>query len=343
MESSEPADSKIWSNGELSGCTSCDPGSGLILVTVIVAAHNADDYIHYALDSVLNNQDVSLEVIVVDDCSSDKTAEVVEGYRSRHNQVVLLRRNKKGGPSAARNDGIRQARGKWIAVLDADDEFLPNRLLQMTAYGQSVSAEAVADNLQLFHFADRTDSELAFPAAWATDEPLSLATFVKRDFPGSQIRWRSLGLCKPLLLRQAIVDRGLLYDEDVSMAEDLLFYCRLIATGGRFMMIKDAYYRYALRSQSLSQREAPSAINSANLRKLLLVNTRIAEMSSSEAFIRLLEDRRRALWYEQFSRALKDWRPLLSCTALWQAGLIFVGKRMLERFVGRLRSAVARS
>ena len=332
--------SRARADGRLSESIRWDPVSDSTLVSVVIAAYNAEDYIHHALESVLKNQGVSLEVIVVDDCSSDKTTEVVEAYEKGYNQVCLLRRSKKGGPSAARNDGIRQATSKWIAVLDVDDEFLPQRLMQLTDGGQLADVEAVADNLQLFNFGDRIDGGFAFPASWASNEPLSLEKFVGRDFPGSETRWRSIGLCKPIVRRQFLVDHNLFYDEDISMAEDLLFYCRLIAAGGRFVMIKDAYYRYALRPQSLSQREAPSASNSNHLDKLLLVNERLLALDNSVKFVRLLKMRRRALWYEQFAIALKEGRPLEAFKAFRQAGLLLVGSRTLKRLFSKLKSAV---
>ena len=306
------------------------------LVTVIVAAHNAADYITYALNSTLNDQGVTLEVIVVDDCSSDNTIEIVQSFQDKYRQVRLIKRAHRGGPSAARNDGLRNAVGKWVAILDADDEFLPQRLSNLTAYGRSVDAEAVADNLQMFRFEDRAIEGLAFPSSWSSQHPLTLEELIERDFPGSQVIWRSLGLCKPIFLRRILLERGICYDEDISMAEDFLFYSRFIAAGGRLFLIKDAHYRYALRQTSLSQLEAPSSGNLDFLEKLLLVNERVRHLTKTKRVRRLLERRRKALWYEQCALFLKEQRFIAAFGAAWHAGALLLTKRMSERLITRL-------
>ena len=97
-------------------------------VSVIIAAWNSEKFISKAIDSALQ-QDINLEVIVVDDFSNDNTCRVVENYKDE--RVRLIRSSKNGGPGAARNIGFSAAKGKWIAVLDSDDYFLPNRLNTM--------------------------------------------------------------------------------------------------------------------------------------------------------------------------------------------------------------------
>jgi len=105
-------------------------------VSVVIPAYNAEDTILGALDSVMAQTFRDFEVIVVDDCSLDRTVEVVRGYSSASRPyatrgtlnatVFALSRN--AGPAAARNKGIEAAKGEWIAFLDADDAWLPAKL-----------------------------------------------------------------------------------------------------------------------------------------------------------------------------------------------------------------------
>lgn len=94
-------------------------------ISVVIPAYNAAPYVARAIESVLNQTVAPTEVIVVDDGSTDRTAQVVEGYEP---SVRLLRRTQNGGPAAARNSGIRATTGEWIALLDADDSWLPRKL-----------------------------------------------------------------------------------------------------------------------------------------------------------------------------------------------------------------------
>lgn len=97
-------------------------------LSVVIPAYNCGKYIGRAVDSVLSQSRMPDEVIVVDDGSSDNTADVVCGYGDR----VRLVRQDSAGASAARNTGIEAASGEWVAFLDGDDEWLPEKLeLQM--------------------------------------------------------------------------------------------------------------------------------------------------------------------------------------------------------------------
>jgi glycosyltransferase involved in cell wall biosynthesis len=103
------------------------PTSPSPLVTAIIPAFNAARFVHLAVDSILQQEGPSVEVIVVDDCSSDDTAEVLAPYVAQ-GQVRLLRQTVNQGVAAARNRAIREARGQFIAFLDADDLWLPGHL-----------------------------------------------------------------------------------------------------------------------------------------------------------------------------------------------------------------------
>jgi glycosyltransferase involved in cell wall biosynthesis len=102
------------------------------LVSVIVPAFNAAAYIRQALNSVLAQTYREIEVIVVDDGSSDSTANIVEEFVTRDARFQLIRQNN-AGVGAARNTAIRNARGKYIAPLDADDVWLPEKLERQVA------------------------------------------------------------------------------------------------------------------------------------------------------------------------------------------------------------------
>lgn len=94
-------------------------------ISVIIPLYNKADYIRRALDSVFAQTFQKFEVIVVDDGSTDDGPKIVAGYDKSRFQLL---RQKNAGPGAARNRGIRAAQGKYVAFLDADDEWLPEYL-----------------------------------------------------------------------------------------------------------------------------------------------------------------------------------------------------------------------
>lgn len=99
----------------------------LPLVSVIIPAYNAEGVIEETLNSVLKQTYHQLEIIVVDDGSCDRTAEIVAAIAQRDRRVVLLRQAN-AGVAAARNLGIQQAKGEFIAPLDADDLWYPENI-----------------------------------------------------------------------------------------------------------------------------------------------------------------------------------------------------------------------
>jgi len=98
------------------------------LVSVLVPAWNAGRSIPRALDSLLADAEANLQVVVVDDASTDDTIAVVEGIAARDPRVELVRSPVNGGPSAARNLGLPLLRGEWMTFLDADDRLLAGAL-----------------------------------------------------------------------------------------------------------------------------------------------------------------------------------------------------------------------
>ncbi len=96
-------------------------------ISVIIPSYNYARVLPRALDSVLAQVTVDTEVIVVDDGSQDDTAEVIAGYSERYPALRVIRQAN-AGPGAARNRGLRAARGTYALLLDADDELLPDAL-----------------------------------------------------------------------------------------------------------------------------------------------------------------------------------------------------------------------
>jgi glycosyltransferase involved in cell wall biosynthesis len=99
------------------------------LVSVVMPAYNSARYIAQALDSALEQDYPALEIVVVDDGSTDDTVNIV----TRYGDKVRLLSQKNQGSAAARNFGIREARGKYIAFLDADDAWWPHKIRHQVA------------------------------------------------------------------------------------------------------------------------------------------------------------------------------------------------------------------
>ncbi len=101
-------------------------------ISVVIPAYNRSSFLPRALDSVLEQSYPPREIIVVDDGSTDATGDVLSRYGKR---ITIIRQNNRG-VSAARNRGIEQAEGEWIALLDSDDAWMPNKLRNQKDFHQ---------------------------------------------------------------------------------------------------------------------------------------------------------------------------------------------------------------
>ncbi len=97
-------------------------------ISVIVPVYNAAGCLHRSLRSVLRQTLPDFELIAVDDCSTDESAEILRGYRALDDRVRVFSTVRNGGPGAARNVGLGHARGRYIAFLDSDDFWMRNKL-----------------------------------------------------------------------------------------------------------------------------------------------------------------------------------------------------------------------
>ncbi|WP_243137713.1 glycosyltransferase family 2 protein [Faecalibacterium prausnitzii] len=98
------------------------------LISIIMAAYNAEKTIEQAIDSVLSQTYTNFELLVVNDCSADRTAELVKSIAAKDSRVRLISNVKNSGVSYTRKHGLEEAKGDWIAILDSDDAWEPEKL-----------------------------------------------------------------------------------------------------------------------------------------------------------------------------------------------------------------------
>lgn len=232
--------------------------SSTIDVSVIIAAWKAADVIERAVASALASIDVDLEVIVVDDASPDTTFEITRRMSDIDNRVVAKRLPENSGPSAARNLAISMARGRYVAVLDADDTMQPDRLAKLVKLGDSQNADIVVDNMKSV---DESGAPLdAHPflqsARFAKACYIDLATWIRFNNP--MTGGDTLGYLKPLIRRETLLRTGITYDPSLRNSEDYYLVAHLLAAKARMMYSPDADYFYTRSAGSTSHRLRPS-------------------------------------------------------------------------------------
>ncbi|HEX6593678.1 MAG TPA: glycosyltransferase family 2 protein [Bacillota bacterium] len=106
------------------------------LISVITPAYNAEKFIKQTIESVREQTYSNWEMIIVDDCSTDRTVEYVRQYEQRDQRIHLLKLEKNSGPGVARNTAMEHAEGRYIAFLDSDDLWYPEKLEKQLRFMQ---------------------------------------------------------------------------------------------------------------------------------------------------------------------------------------------------------------
>ncbi len=223
-------------------------------VSVVIAAFDAADFIGRAVASALAQtgptlEVLVLEVLVIDDASTDATCAQVERLAERDARVRLIRMARNGGPSAARNAGIDAARGQWVAVLDADDAYLPGRLDRLLRLARAQAADIVADNFASFILhEDRVGEPALAPGPVEALDAHALAARCRPfgDEPDH-------GLLKPMFDRAFLDRERLRYPEDVRHGEDFLLAFHAALRGARYFLSREVGYLYTTRDSGRSR------------------------------------------------------------------------------------------
>lgn len=288
-----------------------------VKVSVIIPTFNAEPYIQQALESVTHQTELNLEVIVCDDFSTDNTAATVQAMANNDCRIRLLTNNQNQGPSYSRNRAISEAKGKWIAILDADDFYHPERLKKLIAIGELNNADFVADNI--FYVDINGKNPITVMSKTTSDDDLKILTateFIANDFPITT--GFKYGFLKPIIRRSFLRKKQVRYDEAVRLGEDFILYVECLMKGAIFVLTNQSYYYYRVVEKSLSRTGDNTKYKELRDNNSKLIN--IASLAREIQVIKLLKKRQ------------KDYEQLIAYNDITR----LVKKRQLYLFIKKL-------
>ena len=213
------------------------------VVSVVMPVYNASEYIRQALDSILGQTLRDIEVICVDDGSTDDSADIVRGYASRDHRVRLVEQPN-GGAGKARNNALQYVRGTYVHYMDSDDWIDTSTYERIS--GKMASTGVDVCIFQSYTYDNVTGEIKPKVKAFRSDDFItdfeSNPSFFVQNYV---VPWNKL------IRREVIVDNGLRYDE-ICCANDRSFYFALVRCARRIMVCKDQLmYHRVNNSQSL--------------------------------------------------------------------------------------------
>ncbi len=310
-------------------------------VSIIIPAYNVEAYILDTLRSVIEQTVSDFEALIIDDGSTDRTAEVVTAFIGQDSRFKILHKPN-GGLSSARNFGIRHAKGEYIALLDGDDIYFPNKLkTHIDVLDRNPSVGVVYSASQAIR--ENGDS------TWMTlsGKPLytnALKSLLCKNFVGHG----SNGIFR----KSIVADIGD-FDEDLKSVEDLDFWLRVAGTSWQFYRVPSVQCGYRVRAAGLSfnldrmQATQAQVMQSAYARNPELSAT-IAPTANAYFYRYLARtaltsgDRTRAVafmqqsWESDASIFLKDPRSLLTLLSIKLAPL---AQFAIQKSLGKSKSA----
>ena len=222
-----------------------------VKVSVIIPVHNTEQYIGKCLDSILNQTLKEIQILCVNDGSTDRSGEILKEYAQKDNRVQVTEQMNQG-QATARNAALAVAEGEYCTFVDSDDWLEAGALLDL--YNQ-----AVEEHLDVLYFAGETEYdtvELAkhhepyFDRAYQRDkiagDPVSGREMLRRQLEARQY-WRSACLC--LIRSRFLKDAGIRFREGIRY-EDNLFAYLLCLRAERAASVPEQYYRRLLRENS---------------------------------------------------------------------------------------------
>lgn len=329
---------------EMTGSADLDTARALIgsgaadvacAISIVIAARNMALFLADTLESVLADGFPELEIVVIDDGSTDQTRSIAEHYASRHPCIRVLARDGGEGVSAARNAGLALARGAQVLFLDADD------LLVAGALGRLTAALAAAPHA---------------PAAFGDLLPIAedgtpLVAGVSRIDIKPRLETLKALVAKnfivnggTLLIRRTAIDAAGGYPLGIAYGEDWEFWCRLAVCGDFVVLTGEPVLLWRQRAEGANNRaRGPLQAKSIAALDAVVANSAIAAKLGAKTFARQIRARRIDLYWASARQELRFGSP-------WRfvrASLIGVVRfpdsvlqpRLIARFLGSLVSS----
>ena len=208
----------------------------LVKVSVIMPIYNAEDYLRPAIDSVLDGTLREIELICVDDGSTDRSLDIIKEYQKNDARVRIITENN-AGPSLARNKGLSRARGEYVIFLDADDFSEPTMLEKL--YGLSVEKEL---DIAISKYDLYNDKRARFEPAIPSDHGEIFeggAIVSKNDYPDYILQCTTGYVWNKLWRRAFLLEKQLQFDTELRVFEDTCFIVTALSLASRVGKVQE--------------------------------------------------------------------------------------------------------
>ena len=232
-------------------------------LSVIIPMYNAADYIVNCVNAVLSQDLEGIEVIIVNDCSTDESMNICREHFGGNDNVILINQPSNMGPGQARNTGIKRARGKYVTFMDSDDGLRPGAYRAMYEAAQQKDADVLHVTGVLMQTVDEAPCDLnelsedeVFRVTLDEGPKINELTVLTVDMQERLSKWLlheiHWSIWNKLYKRDFLLCNDIVFG-DMKFAEDQVFSFRCLCRADKYVMLPGEWYMYRIGSESLSR------------------------------------------------------------------------------------------
>ncbi len=210
-------------------------------VSIIIPIFNVKKYLKECINSVLNQTYRNMEILLIDDGSTDGTSEICDSYAENENVKVFHLKN--GGVSKARNFGINKANGFYLMFIDSDDYIENNMVEKMVNSFENNDVEMVACGYDFVYKDKKIKPDFPNNVLF-TSEEAKREIFLSNSIQGFSVN--------KLYISKIIKENNILFDENIKICEDMLFVFEYLSNIKNIYSFSDTLYHYRMRKSSAS-------------------------------------------------------------------------------------------
>ena len=223
-----------------------------IKISVVVPAYNVEKYIEKTLKSIVNQTLREIEIIVINDGSTDDTLSIIKRLMLEDKRIILINK-KNGGVSQARNDGIKIAKGEYVSFIDGDDWIEEDFFKDSYKYGSENNLDIVMSDAYLDYFRRKKTKYLK---ELEVQKIISGEEYLKQLYKNNCLKvvWNKI------VKREIFIKNDLFFLENVPSGEDMNLTIKLGYVVSKIGKINKAYYHYIQYPQSVTKQKTSNKI-----------------------------------------------------------------------------------
>ena len=270
----------------------------MIKISVIVPVYNTEKYLEKCLNSIMNQSFKDIEIIIINDCSTDNSLKVIKKFLSLDQRIILIDKEKNEGLSAARNSGIEKAKGEYILHIDGDDWIEKRYIEDIYMCAKKNRADIVItdfyedfENKKVIYIHEKIENK---------NNEVDKEEALKNIF----LMEACNAVWNKLIKREVYKKNKINHPEEIMLGEDLAVIPKLLYFSKKIIKINKAYYHYIQNPLSITKQYNSQKI--FEIYKSLKINQNFFENKEIKLPINLLKVNHLSIWLFNVKYDLKN-------------------------------------